>query len=141
MCVDFCWLCFVDVGNYGIFFIWNDVFFVFILRILVGWEFLVLCVGSLILFRLLVYILIEEWWFIDLNIYLNNFFLFNEWWCNWWKYLLFIWCLIMYKFEILMIFLIMYRVYVMKIMNGVFFIVSNDNGMFSNNIFVKLCKI
>lgn len=141
MCVDFCWLCFVDVGNYGIFFIWNDVFFVFILRILVGWEFLVLCVGSLILFRLLVYILIEEWWFIDLNIYLNNFFLFNEWWCNWWKYLLFIWCLIMYKFEILMIFLIMYRVYVMKIMNGFFFIVSNDNGMFSNNIFVKLCKI
>lgn len=122
MCVDFCWLCFVDVGNYGIFFIWNDVFFVFILRILVGWEFLVLCVGSLILFRLLVYILIEEWWFIDLNIYLNNFFLFNEWWCNWWKYLLFIWCLIMYKFEILMIFLIMYRVYVMKIMNGVFFL-------------------
>lgn len=122
MCVDFCWLCFVDVGNYGIFFIWNDVFFVFILRILVGWEFLVLCVGSLILFRLLVYILIEEWWFIDLNIYLNNFFLFNEWWCNWWKYLLFIWCLIMYKFEILMIFLIMYRVYVMKIMNGFFFL-------------------
>lgn len=121
MCVDFCWLCFVDVGNYGIFFIWNDVFFVFILRILVGWEFLVLCVGSLILFRLLVYILIEEWWFIDLNIYLNNFFLFNEWWCNWWKYLLFIWCLIMCKFEILMIFLIMYRVYVMKIMN-VFFL-------------------
>lgn len=32
------------------------------------------------------------------------------------------------------------QVYVMKTMNG-FFIVSNDNEMFSNNTFVKLCKI
>lgn len=106
-----------------------------------GWESLVLRAGSPTSPRLQVHTLTEEWWFTDSNIYSNNSPSPNERWRNWWKHLLLIWRLITHKSETLTIFSIMYRVYVMKTMNWVFFIVSNDNGMFSNNTFVKLCKI
>lgn len=102
-----------------------------------GWESLVLRAGSPTSPRLQVHTLTEEWWFTDSNIYSNNSPSPNERWRNWWKHLLLIWRLITHKSETLTIFSIMYRVYVMKTMNWVFFIVSNDNEMFSNNTFVK----